>query len=156
MRKTRNRVRIGRNERCPCGSGSKFKYCHGRRSAAPQQPYIQQYIDTGEDPIRWVISSVTGTAFFVDAAGRILVFPTREMAQEITKLELFADHEDGEINVSGVGPTKWAHLQATLPFVEVESAAQAAAFIAERLAAQAANNPEPEHTESDTEKSQEA
>ncbi len=20
-----------RNERCPCGSGSKFKYCHGRK-----------------------------------------------------------------------------------------------------------------------------
>ncbi len=23
-------VKVGRNERCPCGSGDKFKYCHGR------------------------------------------------------------------------------------------------------------------------------
>ena len=23
------RVKIGRNERCPCGSGRKYKHCHG-------------------------------------------------------------------------------------------------------------------------------
>jgi len=25
----RDNVRVGRNERCPCGSGLKFKHCHG-------------------------------------------------------------------------------------------------------------------------------
>ena len=31
------KTRVGRNERCPCGSGMKYKYCHGlagRRSVA--------------------------------------------------------------------------------------------------------------------------
>jgi len=134
MPRTRNRIRIGRNERCPCGSGSKFKRCHGEPVSAPEQPYIQPYIDSGEEPIRWVISSYTGTAFFSDAANRILVFPTRDMAREVAALEMFADHESGEINVSGVGPTKWEHLQASLPFVEVESAEQAKTMIEARLA----------------------
>jgi hypothetical protein len=31
---TTNRVKTGRNERCPCGSGLKYKHCHGR----PRQP----------------------------------------------------------------------------------------------------------------------
>ncbi|MCA0136611.1 SEC-C metal-binding domain-containing protein [Pseudosulfitobacter pseudonitzschiae] len=26
----RGQGKIGRNERCPCGSGKKFKKCHGR------------------------------------------------------------------------------------------------------------------------------
>ncbi len=29
--------RVGRNERCPCGSGRKFKQCHGRIAANPGQ-----------------------------------------------------------------------------------------------------------------------
>ena len=24
-----NYKKVGRNEKCPCGSGKKFKYCHG-------------------------------------------------------------------------------------------------------------------------------
>ncbi len=28
------RVKIGRNERCPCGSGRKYKHCHGLADAA--------------------------------------------------------------------------------------------------------------------------
>jgi hypothetical protein len=30
-RQPRKRVKIGRNERCPCGSGKKFKVCCGAR-----------------------------------------------------------------------------------------------------------------------------
>jgi hypothetical protein len=97
-----------------------------------------QYIDSGEEPIRWVIVSDTGTAFFADVANRIIVFPNREMATEISKLEMFADREPGEINVAGVGPTKWVHLQETLPFLEVESVAQAMALIDERINSQKA------------------
>ena len=138
MPRTRNRTRIGRNERCPCGSGSKFKRCHGEQVSAPEQPPVQPYIDSGEEPIRWVIVSGTGTAFFADVANKIIVFPTREMATEISKLEMFADRDPGEINVAGVGPTKWGHLQETLPFLEVESVAQAIALIDERINSQKA------------------
>jgi uncharacterized protein len=27
-------AQAGRNDPCPCGSGRKFKHCHGRRSRA--------------------------------------------------------------------------------------------------------------------------
>ncbi|MFQ6057280.1 MAG: preprotein translocase subunit SecA [Anaerolineae bacterium] len=30
--------KIGRNDPCPCGSGKKYKYCHGRRGAAQGAP----------------------------------------------------------------------------------------------------------------------
>lgn len=138
MTRKRNRIRIGRNEACPCGSGSKFKVCHGRDLDAQPMAPEPQYIDSGEEPIRWVIVSDTGTAFFADVANRIIVFPTREMATEISKLEMFADREPGEINVAGVGPTKWVHLQETLPFLEVASVAQAMALIDERINSQKA------------------
>ena len=26
----RNELKVGRNDTCPCGSGKKFKQCHGR------------------------------------------------------------------------------------------------------------------------------
>ena len=84
-------------------------------------------------PIRWVISSSTGTAFFVDEAGRVLVFPTKAMAAEIKQHELFAGHDPQEINVAGVGPSKWAHLQEILPFVEVASAEEAIAHVQARI-----------------------
>ncbi|MGH8926182.1 MAG: SEC-C metal-binding domain-containing protein [Acidimicrobiia bacterium] len=28
-------TRVGRNERCPCGSGLKYKHCHGPASCQP-------------------------------------------------------------------------------------------------------------------------
>ena len=34
----RENRKIGRNEPCPCGSGKKFKQCHGRQQAADQPP----------------------------------------------------------------------------------------------------------------------
>ncbi len=30
-------ARVGRNESCPCGSGKKYKFCHGRRAEAPSR-----------------------------------------------------------------------------------------------------------------------
>lgn len=34
--------KIGRNDPCPCGSGKKYKYCHGRKGAEPLDPkYLQ-------------------------------------------------------------------------------------------------------------------
>ena len=29
VKKDKNFKKVGRNEKCPCGSGKKFKYCHG-------------------------------------------------------------------------------------------------------------------------------
>jgi len=33
--------KIGRNEPCPCGSGKKYKKCHGRPGAPPLEPELQ-------------------------------------------------------------------------------------------------------------------
>jgi preprotein translocase subunit SecA len=37
----RAEAKIGRNELCPCGSGKKYKKCHGRRGAPPLPPEAQ-------------------------------------------------------------------------------------------------------------------
>ena len=29
MKESKSEKKVGRNEKCPCGSGKKFKYCHG-------------------------------------------------------------------------------------------------------------------------------
>jgi len=79
-----------------------------------------QYIDTGEAGVRWVICDDTGVKFFADIDNRILVFKTRADATTVALLDDFAGQEAGEINVASVGPTKWAHLQETLPFVEID------------------------------------
>ncbi len=34
-RRSTARAKIGRNERCPCGSGLKYKHCHGRPACQP-------------------------------------------------------------------------------------------------------------------------
>lgn len=155
-KKVKVRNRIGRNEKCPCESGNKFKYCHGRNEQSIIRPEIKQFIDTGEEPVRWVISSSTGTAFFVDKAGRVLVFPTKAMATEIQRHELFSEQDPNEINVAGVGPSKWAHLQEILPFVEVASVDSAVVFIQERIEAQQTISSEEEvdHGPKDSEESE--
>ncbi|MGC4007286.1 MAG: SEC-C metal-binding domain-containing protein [Pirellulales bacterium] len=30
-----NAPKVGRNDPCPCGSGKKFKHCHGKPGMAP-------------------------------------------------------------------------------------------------------------------------
>jgi preprotein translocase subunit SecA len=30
--------KVGRNDPCPCGSGKKYKHCHGRTDTQPQVP----------------------------------------------------------------------------------------------------------------------
>lgn len=127
------RNRIGRNEACPCGSGDKFKRCHGRGANSKIVPVIKHMIDTGEEPIRWVITNQSATSFFVDKQGRVLVFPTKQMAVEIANLDLFASQGPNEIHVAGVGPTKWQKLQETLPFIEAPNFETAAALIEERV-----------------------
>lgn len=109
-----------RNERCACGSGKKFKYCHGaeQNNINWRKP---AYIDSGESPIRWVIVNRVGTSFFSDKDNRILVFKSRADANSVAMMDEFADQEPGDINVGGIGPAKWQHLQDTLPFIEVEN-----------------------------------
>jgi preprotein translocase subunit SecA len=38
---TRDQPKVGRNEPCPCGSGKKYKKCHGRPGAPPLPPEAQ-------------------------------------------------------------------------------------------------------------------
>tara|TARA_R100000808_G_scaffold24946_1_gene59719 strand:- start:1338 stop:1535 length:198 start_codon:yes stop_codon:yes gene_type:complete len=47
MRGINNIMKIKRNEKCPCGSGKKFKKCHlhTERGKAIQGDYGQPYID---------------------------------------------------------------------------------------------------------------
>lgn len=132
---SKTRTRVGRNESCPCGSNAKFKYCHGLSEHSQLVPTIKNYIDSGESPIKWVISNDTGTAFFADKQSRIMVFSDKALAVQIAQLEIFAAQSQNEINVAGVGPTKWQHLQETLPFLEVPSAEMAVALIQERIEA---------------------
>jgi hypothetical protein len=127
------RNRIGRNEACPCGSGSKFKRCHGRGHNSTIVPEVKHMLDTGEEPIRWVITNQSATSFFVDKQGRVIVFPEKQMAAAVANLPLFATQGPNEINVAGVGPTKWLKLQEALPHVEVSNLETAAALIEERV-----------------------
>lgn len=123
-----------RNDPCPCGSGHKFKKCCSPGSI--ERAHIQQapsYIDYGEEPIRWVITDEIGTKFFADIDGRAIVFQNKDDAYAVTRLEDFADQDPGEINVAGVGETKWAALQNKISFVEVLDAETAIKLIRERM-----------------------
>lgn len=136
---------IRRNDRCPCGSNKKFKTCCSpaspqRLSSAPlpAKPAQQPYIDSGESAVRWVIVDATGTRLFVDKDGHVLVFSDRVTATQIANLEEFSDQAPGDINVAGVGPTKWQALQEKLPFVEPPDVESAAALVRERIDARRA------------------
>lgn len=124
-----------RNDRCTCGSGKKYKYCC--LPSAEQQPVMSRsvhYIDSGESAVRWVISDQTGTKFFSDKDGRVLVFADKAAATGVALLDDFADQEPGEINVAAVGPTKWLILQEKLPFIEIDNVDVGAALVRERIA----------------------
>jgi hypothetical protein len=124
-----------RNDRCVCGSGKKFKYCCSPTAARqPDAPRRKtHYIDTGEVPVRYVITNEKGTSFFSTKENKIIVFQSKADAIAAATLEDFAAAENGEINVAGVGETKWAHLQETLPFVEVDTIDAGVALIRERM-----------------------
>jgi hypothetical protein len=126
-----------RNDPCPCESGKKFKKCCGPHLAI-ERPVLQEvapeYIDFGESAVRWVIVDGSGTKMFSDLDGHAIVFRNKDDAYAVAKLEDFADQEPGEINVAGVGETKWAALQNKIPFVEVLDAETATKLIRERIA----------------------
>ncbi len=125
---------VRRNDRCHCGSGQKFKFCCSPDAPTRSNPRAgrQQFIDTGEAPIRWVIADRTATQFFADKDNRALVFSEQAAAIAIASLEDFQDAEPGDINVAGVGPTKWELLQQKIPFVEVD-AEEALRLVHERI-----------------------
>lgn len=139
MTPIRKGTTLKRNDRCSCGSGKKYKYCC-IADAVPQPEFQRavQYIDSGEAAVRWVISDSSGTKFFSDKDGRVLVFIDKATATGIAMLDDFADQEPGEINVAAVGPTKWQILQEKLPFIEVDNLDIAAALVRERIAAKTA------------------
>jgi hypothetical protein len=125
---------LRRNDRCICGSGKKFKRCHG---SAPNNINRRKpgYIDGGESPVRWVITDRVGTSFFSTKDNEIIAFKSRDHARQIVMMDEFADQEPGDINIGGVGPTKWQHLQDTLSFVEVDSVEAGIELIRQRIAA---------------------
>lgn len=128
------RNKFSRNAQCPCGSALKFKYCHGRNAQSSAPVERRQYIDKGEVPIRWVISSDTGTAFFASIDNQIIVFANRADAVSCTYSAIFDDEARTEMHIAGIGPAKLAHLTSTLPFVQVEDYASAMILIDARLA----------------------
>ena len=135
MNPMKRAVGTRRNDRCICGSGKKHKYCcHPQALPQPEMAKTKtHYIDSGESAVRYVICDGKGTSFFVDKDGRILVFQTRAVAIAVATLDEFNVVEPGEINVAGVGPTKWEHLQNTLPFVEVADAEEAVELVRARM-----------------------
>lgn len=90
-------------------------------------------IDYGEDAVRWVICDKTGTQFFVDKQGRIMVFSDKQTARETATFDVFDNPETDEINVAGVGQIKWQKIQDALPHVEVPNIETAIALIRERI-----------------------
>lgn len=130
-------VGVRRNDRCICGSGKKFKYCcHPQAVGQPDGTPVRRthYIDTGEVPVRYVITDAKGTGFFSSKDNKIIVFQNRADAIAIATLDDFAAAEEaGEINVAGVGETKWQRLQEKLPFIEVASAEEAVQLVRERM-----------------------
>jgi len=122
-----------RNERCWCGSGRKYKYCC-MQAATPQPQKVAHYIDSGEEAVRYVICNARGTGFFSTKDNQILVFPDRATAFAVATMDEFESQEPGEINVAGVGETKWQHLQTTLPFIEVHDIETAVQLVHERIA----------------------
>lgn len=126
-----------RNDRCPCGSGKKFKSCCSPTAPDPRSRVgvrrINSIQDSGESPVRWVITDNTTTRFFADKDNRIIVFKNQAEAIAIATLEDFQDQDPGDINVAGVGETRWANLQSKLPFVEIENIEQAVALVRERI-----------------------
>lgn len=132
----RRNVIAHRNDRCPCGSQKKFKKCCGPTVTfmrPPAEP-VPQFIDSGEPAIRWVIVDNTGVKFFADKNNRALVFASKDDAFATATLDLFESQAPGEINVAGVGETKFKVLQEKISYVEVD-AATAETRVRERFAA---------------------
>jgi len=128
-------ARWPRNARCHCGSGKKYKYCCHAQSS--EQPILSSkrtnYIDTGESAVRYVISDARGTSFFSSKEGKILVFASKADAFAIATSDVFRDAEPGEINVAGVGQSKWEHIQKELPFIEPTDVVHAETLLKERM-----------------------
>jgi hypothetical protein len=90
-------------------------------------------LNSEENPVRWVITNRLATSFFADKQGRMLVFPSRDVARRIALLDLFADQTPNEIYVAPIGENTWKHLQDTMPFIDVPNFETGAALIEERV-----------------------
>ena len=124
---------IRRNDRCPCGSGRKFKMCCSPAAPALQPISRPRYIDTGAVPVRWLIMDRSGTQFFADKDNRALVFTSYGAAAAVASMEEFHEQESGEINVAGVGEAKFELLKAKIPYIEIADVAEAVALVRERI-----------------------
>jgi hypothetical protein len=124
---------IRRNDACPCGSGNKFKKCHGRDPNSTLVPEIKRMLAVDEHPVRWVITNRAATSFFADKQGRMLVFPDRDTARQIALLDLFTDQTPNEIYVAPLGVNSWKSVQDSMPFVDVPNLETGIALVEERV-----------------------
>lgn len=129
-----------RNDPCPCGSSRKFKKCCGGvYDARAGEGYRGvSYIDTGETAVRWVICDERGTSFFSDKDNRMLVFTDKPTAIAVANMTEFSEQHTGEINVAGIGATKFTYLCETMPYVEVTDIETAVNLVRERIDAKLA------------------
>ena len=68
------RNKIGRNDSCPCGSGKKFKYCHGREH--PDQTYTGFFSSNRTESIvspkaKGIVSTMFNKERFVAVGSRL-------------------------------------------------------------------------------------
>jgi len=129
---------VMRNAACPCGSGVKFKKCHGRGPNSQIVPELKRMLDATENPVRWVITNQSGTAFFSDKQNRVLVFSDRETARQIALLDMFTDSGPNDIYISPLGAAAWRAVQEKMPFLEVANLQTGVALVEERVAHQRA------------------
>lgn len=111
-------IRHKRNDRCFCGSGRKYKYCHALRPLVQPDSLVPRRIDSGEEPIRFVITDSIGTSFFSTLDGKVMVFSDSATARRVANMTEFDEQAPGEINVVGIGETKWQIFTAKLPYIE--------------------------------------
>jgi hypothetical protein len=114
-------VKVGRNEPCPCGSGRKFKHCHGSPSVQPNRDTDRSVIargkrrdvtDQDQDPL-WIFLSTDdiGREFaslfdnrrLAEAESRVLSAYDDLLARTLTKPDVgTVDSEIGELRLNQI------------------------------------------------------
>lgn len=89
-----------RNSPCPCGSGRKFKHCHGRAAAATPAASPQQRLDEARQHAR----AGRFDAALADAAN----LPPGPPRSELTVQVLLARRADGDLAQAGRELARWA------------------------------------------------
>ena len=125
--------RVNRNALCPCGSGAKFKNCHGRDPRNYKPITRKQYCARNATPIRWLISNELGRSFFSNADNRILVFTDKQIAVDLVRSYLFNTTDLRELQIADIDEASWQSLRETVPFIEVSDLPTAIELVSARI-----------------------